>query len=103
MTYVKHVEHNHELFRKFKVDLIHRRNEMTKKMLKKIANATISLQISKQFHINFRKKIFYIDIIFQNIYNVKKKIKNRKLNRHIFTQYLLKYLKKKTIDSSNFN
>ena len=92
--YVKHVEHNHDVFVKFRSQTIHRRIEMIEEMLNTIAKATTSLQTSKQIHINIRKKNFFIDITIQNVYNVKKKIKHRRLSKYIFTQVLLKILTK---------
>ena len=88
------VEHNYNLSTKPKIIIVHRRDEINENMLIAIAKTSNSLQISKQIHINIQKTNRRSDITIQNVYNAKKKIKHRRLNKHTLTQTLLKILNK---------
>ena len=49
------VEHNYNFFTKFKIIIVHCRDEINEDMLTAIAKTSNSLQTSKQIHINIRK------------------------------------------------
>ena len=83
-------EHNYNSVKKRFELQIFVRNDMTKKIMRYIKQHVKFTFVQILNYI--RKKNFNTSIQIQNVYNVKKKFKYKKLKRYISTQLLLKVL-----------